>query len=129
MVSLKVLFDEAMKNQRKKDAVKRDSSRMSHNKTGFKWLCKTPHPRYKDGYCWRYQRTINRESVSINASDLYRLFDKVKSKGYPWIILDEDKAQRTVESEDLIFKDYLEYMKCNGGYVDYTDDFRLVVSK
>ena len=121
MVALKILFDEAMKKQKTRDANKRNSSRRSNNKTGFKWLMKTRHPRYKKGYCWRYQRVIDNERVVINAVDLYRLFNKVRLKGYNWIMLDEKKAKRTVESEGFDFVDFVKYMVGNGGYVDYTN--------
>ena len=119
MVLLKVLFDEAMAKQRRNDANKRNSSRRSNNKTGFKYLCKTPNDRYKKGYGWRYQRTINNEYVAINATDLYRLFNKVRCRGYEWIMIDEEKAKQTVEGEGLIWIDFVKYMIGNGGYVDY----------
>ena len=129
MVALKVLFDEAMEKQKKKDAVKRGSScRRAQNQTGFKWLTKTKNTRYRKGYSWSYQRTINRERVVVTAADLCRLFDKVKSRGYHWVMLDEDKAKRTVENEGLVWVDFVKYMMANGGYVDYTKEFKLVIS-
>lgn len=122
MVSLKVLFEEAMARQRRIDASKRNhsSARRSHNKTGFKYLCKTPNDRYRKGYGWRYQRTINNEHVAINATDLYQLFNKVRCRGYDWVMLDEEKAKQTVEGEGLVWIDFVKYMVGNGGYVDYS---------
>lgn len=121
MVALKVLFDEAMKKQRKKEAVNRGLYQISHNKTGFRWLVKIRDKKYKNNYCWRYERKVDGQRVVVYATDLVRVFDKVKDKGYDWVMLDEEKAQKTVEGEGWVWFDFVEYMLSHGGYVDYSN--------
>lgn len=92
MVALKVLFDEAMKKQRK-CRVNRNVKGNRSNKTGFKWLTKTINEKYKKGYRWNYQRRINGHRVNIQATDLYHLFNKVRCKGLDWIMIDEESSK------------------------------------
>lgn len=42
-------------------------------------------------------------------ADLFRLFDKVVERGYDWIVLDEERARRTVESEGLDWNEFKKY--------------------
>ena len=113
MVALKVLFDEAMKNQRTiPDACK---SRHQINKSGFKWCCKVKGKHYKGEAAWLYRRNINKKPVSIYASDLYRLSEKVISKGYDFIVVDETSARETCKKENIDFKDLMEYITKNRG--------------
>lgn len=117
MVALKVLFDEAMKKQRKGRRVNKGKGNRS-NKTGFRWLTKTINEKYKKGYRWNYQRRINGHRVNIQATDLYLLFNKVRCKGLDWIMIDEKRARKTVENEGIEWDAFVMYMFSNGGDVD-----------
>lgn len=110
MTSLKTLFDEAMKKERREWCSTNGSrNSRSNNKTGFKWLCRINNNRYKKGYGWVYHRRINGKYISVYAADLFRLFEKVIARGYDWSMLDEERAKVTVESEGLNWNDFLEY--------------------
>jgi len=106
MTSLKFLFDEAMKKQRSEQRCAVNINRRSSNKTGFKWLCRVDRLK---SYHWVYHRRINGEYVSVYGADLFRLFDKVVERGYDWIVLDEERARRTVESEGLDWSEFQKY--------------------
>ena len=108
MTSLKVLFDEAMKKQWWQTP---HSGHRSRNKTGFKWLCKINNSHYQRGYGWRYYRRINKEPITFYDGDLFCLVDKVITSGYGWIVLDEESAQATVESEGLDWNEFLDYIE------------------
>ncbi|MBQ2653036.1 MAG: hypothetical protein IJF83_05730 [Methanobrevibacter sp.] len=117
MVSLKFLFDEAMKKHRSEwcSDGQNNVNRRTKNKTGFKWLCrvKINHPR---GYHWVYHRRVDNEHISIYGADLFRLFDKVIERGFDWIVLDEERAMITVKNEGIQWEDYVDYMKSHGGF-------------
>ena len=116
MTSLKVLFDEAMHKQRSEMQCIANMNRKSRNKTGFKWLCKTRNSKYSTGHVWIYHRRVDGTHISKYAKDLFRLFDKVMELGYDWVILDEELARNTVESDGISWDEFVDYMNRNGEY-------------
>lgn len=116
MVALKVLFDEAMKKQRKGRRVNNGKGNRS-NKTGFRWLTKTINEKYKKGYRWNYQRRINGHRINIQAIDLWSLLEKVRYNDLEWFMINEKRAQRTVEDEGIDFDIFVKYMISQGGVV------------
>ena len=116
MTSLKVLFDEALAEQRSKQICAANVQRRSKNKNGFKWLNKANNKNYRNGYGWNYNRRINGRVVCFYASDLFRLFEKVVGHGYEWIVVDEARARATVEGEGYEWKDFVGFMNENGGF-------------
>ena len=117
MVSLKVLFDEAMRKQNSECAANRHiHSKRSKNKTGFKWLNKAMNKNYRNGYGWVYHRVVKGVNHYVYASDLFRLFDKVMNRGYEWVVLDEARARETVEGEGYEWEDFKEFMESHGGF-------------
>lgn len=116
MVALKVLFDEAMKKQRKGRCVNNGKGNRS-NKTGFRWLTKTINEKYKKGYRWNYQRRINGHRINIQATDLWSLLEKVRCNDLEWFMINEKRAQRTVEDEGIDFDIFVKYMISQGGVV------------
>ena len=114
MVALKVLFDEAMKNQRYVPCTPRKQS----NKTGFKWCSKVNNRNYKNDWAWTYIRIINKQRVSFYGSDLYRLSEKVISNGYDFVVVDETAARETCKNEGIFFEDLMKHMeKCKGEFM------------
>lgn len=106
MVSLKEQFQEALAKYR----TNAEEHMRTQNKTGFKWVSRIKHSGYKEGYYWGYQRRINKEIVALRSTTLIGLLEKVKANGYTWLVLDEEKAKMSVESEGLswnVFRRYL----------------------
>lgn len=97
MVSLKEQFQEALAKHR----TNAEEHMRTQNKTGFKWVSRIKHSRYKNGYYWGYQRSINKEIVVLRSTTLIGLLEKVKANGYTWLVLDEEKAKMSVESDGL----------------------------
>lgn len=56
---------------------------------------------YKNGYAWRYQVRQGNKTYGCSSTSLLSLLMKCVAKGYPWVIVDEEKAQQTLESEGL----------------------------
>ncbi len=68
------------------------------NSTGFYNVSKKPCPKCKQGFKFRYSYTPkNRFQQYITDADIFKLKHKVEGAGLPWIILDIDKATRTMQ--------------------------------
>lgn len=76
-----------------------------HNTTGFYRVGKNKGNQYKKGYNWKYRYYANGKPKMIVSSDLHKLKKKVIGKGLDWIVLDESKARKTVESEGINWED------------------------
>ena len=63
------------------------------NKSGFAWVNKI-------GNQWIYTRRINNENIEITDTNIYRLFEKVKTQNFEWGVRDLNKAKKTLENEE-----------------------------
>ena len=74
----------------------RDYHMKSRNKTGFYRVDKCNNDSYKQGFFWRYRYCIDSQHKSISSTDLNKLKEKVLEQNLEWEIIDEEKAQRSV---------------------------------
>lgn len=88
------------------DKVPRNGGRATSS--GILNVYKFRNPAYKQGYGWRYMTKKNKKLVSFSRTSLIGLIEKCASNGISLVILDEDKARVTVESEGI---DYDELLK------------------
>ena len=70
----------------------------SQNTTGFFCVHKTKSERHKQGFVWRYNFYEDGKQKQISSKDFFKLRDKVLAKNLEWYIIDEEKAQKTIES-------------------------------
>ena len=69
------------------------------NKTGILYVSRLKKKTYRNGYFWRY---FNRkQDIHISATTLRELRNKVIYRGYPWIVIDEDKYHEFLEQENV----------------------------
>lgn len=83
------------KKRSKKDCI---SISKAKNTTGFYRVFKSNEKKYKQGFVWYYNYYENGKQKKISSVDLFKLEQKVKSKGLHWLIIDEEKAQKTLDS-------------------------------
>ena len=75
------------------------------NTSGIYNVIKSKNKRLKQGFVWRYQYYEDNIQKTIDSVYLERLEKKVKERGLPWIILDEEKVKKSlVELEKLYSK-------------------------
>ena len=70
----------------------------SRNKTGYYRVYIENNSRMKQGFSYKYRYLENSNPKSITSTDLNKLEQKVIDKGLPWIVLDEEKARKTMEA-------------------------------
>ena len=79
--------------------------------TGIYHIYKFNNEKYRGGYGWRYLCRKKGVQYTCSSTDLLSLLLKCVDKNYPLIIVDEDKAKFTLESEGITM-DFLEKMEC-----------------
>lgn len=73
-----------------------------YNKTGFYRVSKEYNSRFKKGYRWCYQyRDTNNRRRTVSSTSLQKLEHKVKDKKLLWKIIDSEKAQRSLEEDNI----------------------------
>lgn len=65
------------------------------NKTGIFHVYKSKNSQCKQGFLWRYRYKEDNKEKDITSVCLTKLEQKVKSKGLPWIIIDDEKALKS----------------------------------
>ena len=70
------------------------------NITGFYRVSKQKDNTYKQGFKWRYQYQYKSIKKSITSIDLKKLEKKVKAQNLPWKIIDDEKAQKSLEENN-----------------------------
>lgn len=75
----------------------RDYKMKSRNKTGFYRVDKCSNDSYRQGFFWRYRYCIDSQHKSISSTDLNKLKEKVLEQDLEWKIIDEERAQRSVD--------------------------------
>lgn len=73
----------------------------AQNTTGFYRVTKANDANCKQGFRWYYQYYENNRQKRITSINLFKLEEKVKAKGMTWKIIDEKKAQKTLNSIKL----------------------------
>ena len=74
-------------------------SSSSNNKTGFFRVSKCKDKKYKQGFVYRYSYLEDGKRWDIRSNKIIALASKVKSKGLPWLILNETLARQTIQKE------------------------------
>lgn len=69
-----------------------------YSSTGFYRVSKENTNRGK-GYRWSYQYREDNRNRKVSSVDLLKLEDKVKSKGLPWFVTDDELANATLKKE------------------------------
>ena len=69
----------------------------SLNSSGILNVCKSFTDNCTQGFNWQYWYYEDGEQKYFSAIDLLRLKEKVLSKGFEWIIVDEEKANESLE--------------------------------
>ena len=93
-VPLKILFDKAKKNNRKK--VIEPMCRSKQN-IGIMNVSKVHCTTCKKKYMYLYNYNENGEYKSFNSVDLNKLKQKAISKGLPWIIINPTKLDMVLK--------------------------------
>lgn len=79
------------------DKIKKQISK-SKNSTGFYRVTKHNNKECKQGFRWMYRYFNNKKQKAIVSTDLNKLKQKVLAKNLEWCIIDEEKAQKTLDS-------------------------------
>lgn len=71
----------------------------ARNSTGFFRVVKINSKGYKRGFIWSYlyYKEGNKRQTSISSVNLLKLKEKVIKNGLEWLIIDEEKAKKTIE--------------------------------
>ncbi|WP_405286429.1 GIY-YIG nuclease family protein [Methanobrevibacter sp.] len=69
---------------------------LATNKTGFFRVDTVRNNGCKQKYCYRYGYYVNGKRKYISSVNLRILEKKVKDKGLPWMIIDEEKAKKSI---------------------------------
>ena len=89
-----------MYNKRHTENSKRKMSKTKskrYNTTGFYKVSISNCSSCKKGFTWRYRYCIDSQHKSISSTDLNKLKEKVLEQDLEWKIIDEEKAQRSVD--------------------------------
>ena len=65
--------------------------------TGFYSVHKINEKKRKQGFTWGYVYKVDNKKKRIKSIDLLKLKNKVKAKGLPWGVIDNEKAQQSLE--------------------------------
>ena len=65
--------------------------------TGFYRVSKEKDNHCKQGFMWRYQYQYKLIEKKLRSVNLLKLKEKVESQSLPWEIIDEEKAQKSLE--------------------------------
>lgn len=91
------ILDENKANESLKENMKnlkKYGFRTNNNKSGIKNVYKSKN-KSKQGFGWCYNKMINKKSYNFYSRDLRILKEKVLDNGFDWVILDEDKANKS----------------------------------
>lgn len=90
-------ISKTMTGMKNTDEQNKKISRAS-NKTGFYRVIKRNSTRYKQGYLWAYvyYEDGKKRQTFITSLDLLKLKQKVIKKGLEWLVIDEEKAKKTI---------------------------------
>ena len=69
----------------------------AQNTTGFYKVSISNCSSCKKGFTWRYRYCIDSQHKSISSTDLNKLKEKVLEQDLEWKIIDEEKAQRSLD--------------------------------
>lgn len=80
-----------------------ESTSKTQNTTGFYRVCKNKNNVCKQGFVWVYRFYHNNKRYRLSSVSLSQLENKVEAQGLAWEIIDEEKAQKSLE-EDKKYK-------------------------
>ena len=95
------------------------------NTSGILYVSKVINKKYKKGYFWNYKQRNN--DIDINLASLKELEKEVKSHGFEWTILDEEKAKKSYEEDEQLEKTIYDYNVTNTSGILYV--FKLINKK
>ena len=72
----------------------------SQNTTGFYRVSKVKDNAYKQGFIWRYRYQNKLTEKKISSINLLKLKEKVGAQNLPWKIIDDEKAQKSLEENN-----------------------------
>jgi len=72
----------------------------SQNTTGFYRVTKQKDNNCKQGFTWRYQYPYKSTRKTISSTDLKKLEKKVRKEGLEWKIINEKRAQKSLEENN-----------------------------
>lgn len=77
------------------------------NSSGYYRVHKVKDPEHSAlGYYFRYIITINKKQMRLSSISIVELEKKVKEKDLPWIIVDKEKADKTLHQNSIDLKNH-----------------------
>ena len=70
------------------------------NTTGFYRVDKEKNSTCKQGFMWRYRYQNKSTRKKITSTNLLKLKEKVEAQNLPWKIIDDEKAQKSIEENN-----------------------------
>ena len=77
------------------------------NNTGFLWVHKVKSKESSTGKYWKFLLRREGNYYSCSSAYLYRLFEKMRHNGFPIVLMDECKAESTLQSEGMDMAEFL----------------------
>ena len=96
-VSLRELFDDALKKQDYRIHPVKRKRKYNNNKSGFFKVQKTKCRGCKQGFTWSYRVPTQDGEHKISRVNILRLKKDIQDMGLPWYVTDEKKALKTAE--------------------------------
>lgn len=100
----KELAEKTIEEDKKTRKSKNDYNKFhsaTRTSTGFYRVSKKKKKKYKKGFLWSYNYTDNNgKRKTIQSKSLKQLKEKVKNKGLPWEIVDEELAEKTIDESN-----------------------------
>lgn len=77
----------------------------SNTSTGLYRVSKSKRKDTKQGYLWEYTAYVDGKRKRHTSTNLNKLYKKVIDNGLDWIIIDEDKAKKSRELNNIYHKE------------------------
>lgn len=97
-----------------------------NNTTGYYKVHKSKNKKLKIGYSFTYTHLENGKKKNLSSSDIIQLEKKVKEHGFPWIIIDEETALKTLSDNQKDIKNKIPHPLYKNNFTGY---FGVVVQK
>lgn len=90
--------------QKQEKKISESVSKAHKGKSGFYRIGQHKDKCCKQGFIWEYRYFENKKRKIFSSANLLKLKDKVEAQGLPWEIIDEEKAQKSLELNNKYHK-------------------------
>lgn len=90
-----IIINEELVKKSLEESAHNTKEKYKNHPTGISRVFRAVNNNFNQGFCWMYRYREDNKYKTLSSVDLYKLKEKVLSKGLDWIIVNEEIAEET----------------------------------